>query len=367
MEQPVENLFGALIFWTYIILALVFTGMVLDSIFHLPAPKPSNQKYVKTFGFLALFSFSALSFNMLHVLVHSFILWRDIQTHRLALSFKTFPATAWHWSITSTLFKDFGIAIVESLARYFWTQAALWATMSICLYMSIEGTRRRIPRLWAYFALSQILPISFAQNLFYLARLKAPVTTRRNVVRLPTAITAVNVLLYGCCLMLAVFPLVWEALERLFIIGCAAGTTEMPGSCVSPREVDMESKYLMPTIMAARLLLLTPFFLPKLDATNQPLHQKSGVSWVQTLVAACAAITTIGVLWLPYYIDHGLSVSLGFRYEVLPALWSHPAVTSLGFDFLTCAASAWIWFFLQRGSDLDEAQSIQESAKSKSK
>lgn len=364
-EEPVKNLFGALIFWLYIVLALVFTGLVLHSIIRLPAARPSNRKFIRLFSFLALFSFSALSFNMLHVLIHSFALWRNIQRQPLLLSIMTFHSTAWQWSITSTLFKDFGIAIVGNLARYFWTQASLWATMSMCIYMSVEGTRRRIPRLWAYFALSQILPISFAQNLFYLAQLKAPVTSRRIVIRMPMALSAGIVLLYGSCLVLAVFPVVWEVLQRILVIGCTDGTEDTPGSCISARDLAVDSKYLLSTIIAARLLLVLPFFLPRQDVNEKQPQGNSDMTRIQTLVGGCAATMTVAVVWLLYDMDLATFMFVGLRHEIWPALWSHPAVTSLGFDFLVSAVSAWLWFFMQRGRGLDEEDPVEESTKSK--
>lgn len=46
--------------------------------------------------------------------------------------------------------------------------------MAWSMLLAIEGRRRKIPHLWAYMALAQLVNLSFAQNLFYVALLLAP-------------------------------------------------------------------------------------------------------------------------------------------------------------------------------------------------
>ncbi|GIZ49136.1 hypothetical protein CKM354_001217300 [Cercospora kikuchii] len=292
-DQAATNLFGALIFWLYIVLALVFTSLVLDSLIRLPTP-PERRSQVRVFSGLAFFSFVALSFNMLHVLVYSFRLWTQDHPLPEGISVASALATIWKWSITSTLFKDFGVAIVEDLKRFFWTQAALWATMSVCLYMGAEGVHRRVPRLCAYFALSQILPISFAQNLFYVALLKLPPADLNTEVTLPRKITAGVVLGYGASLVLAAFPLIWDVLDNVYPITA-----------------------------------------------------------MQKLVTVCAIAMTAGVGCFLRNLDFMRIEFLIMEFNdlLLPALWSHPAVTSLGFDFLlSCiSAAAWVSKWVQCG------------------
>lgn len=145
--MPVErmdqtNYFGAAIFWLYILAALVLTCLVLDSVLTTRPvngkpniKQPGNSKDVWLFGALAGLSFTALSFNMLHVLIQSYQLWSA--SHGLHPSIS--PAQIWHWSVTSTLFQDFGEAIVEDGIRYFWAQTALLGTLSVCFFMGFEG------------------------------------------------------------------------------------------------------------------------------------------------------------------------------------------------------------------------------------
>lgn len=130
-DQP--NVLGATVFWLYIAFALLFTYSVIESI--VKSPKPAPHKHVATFSIMAAISFSTLSFNMLHVLIDSYSIWSERQIVPLSLS----PFSVWQWSITSTLFRDFGEAIVLDEARFLWTQSALMATMSVSFFMGIEG------------------------------------------------------------------------------------------------------------------------------------------------------------------------------------------------------------------------------------
>lgn len=133
------NYLGATIFWLYILASLVLSGVVIQTIATLPGRESVKQSHqprdAALFGGLAFISFATLSYNMLNVLIHSFSAWyrQPILAERVEL------CDIWEWSIESTLFQDFGEAIIASTARQYWTQAALIATMSVCLFMGAEG------------------------------------------------------------------------------------------------------------------------------------------------------------------------------------------------------------------------------------
>ena len=69
------------------------------------------------------------------------------------------------WTFHSTLFLDFAHSLCISASAYRWIVAALMATMSTNIIMQSAGHRHRI-RTGYYVAIAQILPISFALNLF---------------------------------------------------------------------------------------------------------------------------------------------------------------------------------------------------------
>lgn len=124
------NLPGAIIFWSYILAALLFTSIAITLILRQKSP-PQNRNHVYLFATLALISFSAISFNMLHVLIKSYTLWSDKRWLGLQ--------STWTWSTHSTLFQDFGNEIVATDERFIWTRSALWMTLGVCVWMGVEG------------------------------------------------------------------------------------------------------------------------------------------------------------------------------------------------------------------------------------
>lgn len=64
--------------------------------------------------------------------------------------------------------------MAEKARRFWWGNQRALAAVPWSMLLSIEGRRRNIPFLWAYQLLAQLVNLSFAQNLFYLALLLTP-------------------------------------------------------------------------------------------------------------------------------------------------------------------------------------------------
>lgn len=136
------NYIGAATFWSYILAALYLTGTITHSLHqqynHVSTSlSPSRQRFFHIFTALAALSFATLSFNMLHVLIASFQLWRT--THPSTISPSNAIQTIWHWSIRSTLFQDFARAIVANDNRALWTRTELLWTFGVVLWMGQRG------------------------------------------------------------------------------------------------------------------------------------------------------------------------------------------------------------------------------------
>ncbi|KAK3633933.1 hypothetical protein LTR56_015543 [Elasticomyces elasticus] len=310
MEYGLQtNYFGAAIFWSYNVAALGLTTVVLQTLATLQPSRDGSQerrKRTRIFGAMAAISFSTLSFNMLNVLIQSYIRWPERFPSAYDRSQHSMIDSIWTWSTTSTLFRDFGEAIVADEARYLWVLSALMGTFSVCLYMATEGRRRSIPRLWAFFALSQILPISFAQNLFYIAILRQPAKVQPVTVRsLPNA---------G-------FLLVYSLLLS-----------------VAPRAA--KSSLLMPLIIMARLLLVMPLFLVQSGAAT---NDNGLVSRLQRPVAIAA-----GLLIVRQAI---LALEENSFTDIVAALNSHPAVSALGSDLIISVMSFGAWIYSSPASE----------------
>lgn len=323
------NYFGAAVFWLYIVAALSFTGIVIFTIINLPPLKHYDHKQhttdVRIFASLAAISFATLSFNMLNVLIQSFQLWQTPH-HRHITTAKSLLTQLWMWSITSTPFRDFGEAIVADQARYVWVEAALSATLAVSLYMGFRGKscskiwaasdadcrclgrQSQIPRLWAFFGLSQILPISFTQNLFYIALLRRPKGNKERTI-VPPVQGNLLIAAYFCCLLAA------------------------PASS--------KTSWLMPIILSARALLFVPSLLPLCQALDEQ-HARA-TNPLRLIDTACLLIAVYP--HFPAFGEHGIQ---GFA----TALFSHPAVSSLGCDFAICVVSLALWIWTQ-GMDVD--------------
>jgi hypothetical protein len=322
-----KNYLGATIFWLYNVFALVFTGITLRTLYRLQQTFKTKRHIAGVtwlFCGLAFFSFATLSTNMLNVLIQSFNKWsigRDPQ--QLA----NLPLAIWHWSITSSLFSDFGEAIVGDSARFLWVQSALLATLSMFFFMGTEGRDRGIPQLWSFFCLSQILPISFAQNLFYVALLLLPENDGQ--LHFNKSWAVMSAAIYCLCLACAQM---YTGTDKLVLI-----------------------------ILAARAVLMAPLFLKAgrfaAATTNEkvPIDRATGDE-LQRIVLKSAILMT-GMKGYQ-------AMQEGFSPQVVAgALFKHPAVASLGCDFILSALSFAAWTYLgPRGTSAATAVRVDASS-----
>ena len=208
MDDPIPqagnvNIIGAVIFFSYIIAALLLTGLIISDLYQQykahtkneiskesqnsshPTASPSRAP-ISTIRlclsiFFAVLSFATLSYHMLFFLVdsyrhycisHSVPLPRDFTGLVNSILFPTTASASlhiWEWATHSTLFQDFAHSILSSPRPWYWTERALLYSFFWNSIMAYSGSKLSVPRLWAYFALDQILPVSFTQNLFLIA------------------------------------------------------------------------------------------------------------------------------------------------------------------------------------------------------
>ncbi|SMR57558.1 unnamed protein product [Zymoseptoria tritici ST99CH_3D1] len=317
--QP-SNPLGAFIFWSYIIAALGLSIKTIYTIRKLPnSDSPRRIRHERLHISLALLSFTVLSYNMLHVLFRSFNEW-SIPEPPVPLQLSiAFLQRVGLWSWTSSLFFDFGTAIVASPSEYLYTQSALLVTFWLSVDLSVEGLRHHIPDLWSFFALAQILPISFTQNLLYLALLRTPADrTPPDQVTFPRNKISAALLAYFVALRWA------------------------PSS----------GSQILTVVVVARALLLVPWTLAKTSSTSgtnasAPARWSArDVGWLLGLMGAAA--TALQVFEVR---RAGLSVE-----GLLLSLTSHPAVTTLGADMFISVVSWLCWQCASDGSDVQAAR-----------
>ena len=186
--------------------------------------------------------------------------------------------------------------------------------------LNILGRKRNIPQLWAYEFISQILPVSFAQNLFFLAMLLKPVANPNEKFWTPTPIVQL-------------LPLV-----AYYVFVLAAPFTAGTGVFIT-------------VIAFIRLLLFCPLILPTIvgEGGGQSYLTPRKASWADAGPFKFIGICSL-LLWNFQTVvalrDSGLNVG-----KVLTAINDSPAVSALGYDYIFSLISFGIWAFTV-GSDI---------------
>ena len=85
------------------------------------------------------------------------------------------------WLNVSPFYQDYLEIVAEKARRFWWGQQLNLSTISWGILLAVEGRRRKIPHRWAFMMLAQLVSLSFAQNLFYVAMLLTPVPLPDNV------------------------------------------------------------------------------------------------------------------------------------------------------------------------------------------
>ena len=84
--------------------------------------------------------------------------------------------------LNDVLFYQDALEIVAEKHRHFWWgQQVNLGLVSWSVYVAVEGRRRNISNLWTFLALAQLVNLSYAQNLFFIAVLLTPVPLPENV------------------------------------------------------------------------------------------------------------------------------------------------------------------------------------------
>lgn len=251
---PGDNHLGATLFILYMILALLFTSMILHmlvaSYTALSEPQQGEFKRhtrVRVLCIVAPVSFALLSYNMVSYLVLSFQEWRTLQ-----LGSGNLLHDIWRWTITSTLFTNFAKAIAENPGHPSggFPSPALTTTLWAMIYMGVEGRRRGVHKLWYFFVLAEILPISFAFSLFLLAlELKAVAqrTASTSTHGLGTTSVPSSEINQRSTLTAWIMPLA-SVFAYNYLVGLLHLVADKPA--------------LIPIVLLLRVILIAPLFFP---------------------------------------------------------------------------------------------------------
>ncbi|KAJ9622543.1 hypothetical protein H2204_011556 [Knufia peltigerae] len=345
-EEENKNTLGAIIFFIYIIAALVLTCILLNDL-NLPSASSTrprrhasqstkrrqhgatNQESTRPWLFAALSatSFAALSYHMLNFLLESYRVW---STTKL-MDFKVRPRHIWTWSTESRLFREFGEVICNDPRRFWWTRSALVYSFGWNLYMSIEGTRLQVPHLGVYFLLNQILPVSFTQNLFLF---RTSVLGRADS---DTDLTPTRLTVHPA----SAFRQGASTLSYLFVLALA------------PYSVG--TRYFFPVLFATRVLLFAgPYIILRPELGKDQLNPSTTTTTTTTtkyhtvkLYRWSCAILAVSLGYMSMQTIQTARSSTDGLAAIGNALHDSPAVSALGYDVmigmvsLACVFGGW--------------------------
>ncbi|SCZ93123.1 BZ3500_MvSof-1268-A1-R1_Chr6-2g08475 [Microbotryum saponariae] len=191
--------------------------------------------------------------------------------------------TAKEWLASTSLFVEAWHQVGATPMAWWWSQVlCAWTAGPITGFWYFEGQRHRIRRVWAFMLLGQVVAISFAQNLFFLALALSPPTLS------PKAITTSPLLIWSTLLSFLTIALVPSTIHKptflpnLLLMHILLLLPLLPGSTRASRKSPLSPStlYLLYSLLSLALRYPTYLTLPS-SSTQTPLHLLS--STIQTL------------------------------------------------------------------------------------
>jgi hypothetical protein len=334
------NLRPIAIFSSYMLLAVILAAVNLRTIIikH-KSRRPSTSTAIPPsriliFSVLAAASLATTWFYMFQFFAWSYRTWVYKSYVRMASAYLRGPGVLdlGDWRRDTKLFEQAWGSACESPQRYWWTQQIFLFTTIWSLFVGVEGMyfhllelcftsvmvldemltqstyvgrRRNIPHLWTFMLLGQIVAISFASNMFFIAVLCSSPSVLAS--RKPNG-AARSDRLSECILWLALFI----TLSCVYLVPKSIGT----------------SSFLL-VLALPHILLFIPLYLRETSGSRLWFS-------VQTLVILCAVALQAKAT------QDVLTTSMGIE-DLLRVLYEHPAVSSVGWDVIFCWISFGAW------------------------
>ncbi|PPQ63909.1 hypothetical protein CVT24_010307 [Panaeolus cyanescens] len=236
------------------------------------------------------------------------------------------------WTRHTGLFEEAWAAVNFHPLRWWWSESlCLYTTGVWTIFIAVEGHRHKIKRVWAYMLLGQLVAISVASNLFYLALLVSSPPPTRNK---PTAVK----------------PRVW--ISVLLSLATVA---------VSPFTSD---RSFLPNLLIMHTLIflsIIPNYSPIADPVRHHPYslRVSTLYRIAFLVSAIIRMRTarVAAAYLaatrPMSKAHIISAATS-------VLYSHPAMSSIGWDVIWTSISFVVWVLVRptHPSDMSKARAL---------
>ncbi|KAH7330595.1 hypothetical protein B0J17DRAFT_678732 [Rhizoctonia solani] len=294
------------IFASYFLLILSLFAIILGSLRRQINTNGHVPRSALVFGALMVSSLYHTWYYMIKFLQWSFY---DFESHQSDAESSLLDRVT-QWLIGTDLFEQAWRRVCQGPLNWWWSEQLCILTVGVwTTFLFVQGSQRRIPFVWAYMLLGQVVAISVASNLFFAAIVlydDSP-SERKSKMKSPqrTALVPVGVYL----------PIL---LSHLTIL-------------LSPTVAHPDSKWFLPNLLTMHLLIVFPL----LNLGSPTTHRSSlslGTFYV-TLAALALIPRAQTYLSLPYQDLSSLARQLW------ATLYSHPAQASIGFDVVWTTAS----------------------------
>ncbi|KAF2812590.1 uncharacterized protein BDZ99DRAFT_461249 [Mytilinidion resinicola] len=309
------------IFSSYMLLCLSLAILILRSLYkssqrrsfaqNLKPNQSRSTRRVVLFTVLSAISLGTTWYYMFCFFSHSYQQWSSRQSIHLSVDGSLELGA---WLRDTKLFKEAWGTALETPERFWWTQQIFFFTSIWSVFLGQQGFSRRIPHLWAYMLLGQVVAISFATNLFFLAVSLNPAS--------PPAFQQ--------------DPSRWTPPLSILLIPLLAtfvSTGMMPISVSKP--------YFM-------YILLLPHFALFMPPVLYSVVPQSWGTTHRSLKAAERYYERVYSLLVMLSIVFIALASRTAWGGVLTALYEHPAVSSVGWDVILCWISWGFWTLVQQ-------------------
>jgi len=298
------------IFSSYFLIILGLFTIILRSLRKNITRNVGNPQTL-LYAVLALFSFAHTWYYMFKFLSWSF---HNYERSAHVLEQQLLQRVI-NWLMNTELFEQAWYAVCQHTANWWWSeQLCIFTVGAWTIFLATEGWIYQVKHVWAYMLLGQLVAISVASNLFYLALTVAPSPPRARLL-------SVNTLP----------PLLWiSVLLSLGTVGLSPYTSEQT--------------FLL-NLLTMHILIFIPFLpLNRLHLFTSLFVKKRLVLWA---VASCALVLRVRTI-LAFFSSlqtqpTTLSTWSNFYTVAKDTLYSHPAQSSIGWDVIWTAISYISW------------------------
>ncbi|CEI61589.1 hypothetical protein FVEN_g9327 [Fusarium venenatum] len=311
----------------YLVACAALAAICISTIYRqaVSSKAASRRRYaIIVFSALAALSLATTWYHMFCFFKWSYQQWESTRLDKLDDELHL-----GEWLRDTKLFKQAWVSTLEQPQRVFWSLQIFAFCANWSVMLAWQDTKRRIPHLWIFMLLGQIVAISFAANLSFLAFLvfedpDTSIDTVNQEKTVSSSSTKSHSLLRKS----------WFAV-LVVTMGCAVA---IPSKLDHPK--------FMYLLLAPHALAFVPLLMNKLIGSREPVVMDEQPP--QKVRAGVRALVA-GVC-----IYHLLSPAASCWGVATKALYEHPAVSSVGWDVICCWISFFAWFYVRWADNFEK-------------